>query len=216
MVSSTTVGISNRGTAAGIFKSASITGAAFQLAGLPLQDAPVPAGGELRFQVLFQPKQLEQSTGTLSVELSGYRSDFNLVGNASAPVLQSEIVDPNPRALAAGAQVVVAETPVGEKSTMLLRVKNGGNADARITAIAVQGTGFALSDVPFLPLTLTPGGATTFRLTFSPTEPGRVTGRLRVNEESYELVGIGPVSRLPTASSRERRTPPSRITGLWP
>lgn len=189
--SSTTVVITNRGTAPGTFKAASVTGAAFQLSGLPLQDAQVPAGGDLRFQVLFQPKQLEQSTGTLTVDLMGVKSVFNLLGTASTPVFTSEIVEPNPRVLQAGAVITAAETPVGEKSTMTLRVKNTGNADGVITAIAVQGSGFQLVDVPFLPLTLTPGATTGFRLTFSPTEPGQVTGRLRVNDDSYGLAGNG-------------------------
>jgi hypothetical protein len=187
--SSSTVVITNRGTAPGMFKAASVSGPPFSLAGLPLPDAVIPAGGELRFQVNFEPKTLEQSTGTLVVELAGVRSQYSLAGNASAPQFQSEIVQPNPRPLPAGAQIVVPETPVGERSSMVLRVRNNGNADGVISAIAVQGEAFQLADVPFLPLTLTPGASAAFRLNFNPTEAGRLTGRLRVGDNSYELVG---------------------------
>jgi hypothetical protein len=187
--SSSTVVITNRGTAPGTFRSAAVTGAAFELTGLPLPDATIPAGGELRFQVLFTPKQLQQSTGTLVVELAGIRSEYNLLGNASAPVFQTEIVQPNPRILPAGALITVPDTPVGERSDMVLRVKNNGNTDGQITAIAVQGTGFSLADLPFLPLTLTPGASAAFRLTFNPAEAGRITGRLRVGQDSFELLG---------------------------
>lgn len=189
--STAVVVITNRGTAPGIFQSASVSGAAYQLAGVPLAGSSIEAGREVRFNVNFTPKQLGTSTGTLLVDVAGLEATFQLSGSGSGAAFTYEVVQPAPAPLAPDGPIAAPDTPVGEKSSLVIRVRNNGNADGRITAIAAQGAAFQLSDIPFLPLTLAPGAATQFTLTFSPPEAGRATGRLRVGDVSFDLVGTG-------------------------
>jgi hypothetical protein len=83
------------------------------------------------------------------------------------------------------------EAVVGDKSTITVRVRNSGNADGTITAISVQGTGFTLSDVPFLPLTLAPGASAAFTLNFAPTQPGWSSARLKIGADTFDVRGAG-------------------------
>ena len=64
-------------------------------------------------------------------------------------------------------------------TSVIVRFQNNGNADGRIPSIDVAGAGFTLTEVPFVPLTLSPGNSITFTLNFNPTQPGRVNGIIR-------------------------------------
>jgi hypothetical protein len=85
----------------------------------------------------------------------------------------------------------VPDAIVGEKSRVVLRVRNTGNADARIAAIDIAGAGFSLTEVPFTPLTLTPGASANFTVNFEPTQPGRAAGRLRVGNDNFDVIANG-------------------------
>jgi hypothetical protein len=184
--------VTNRGSGPGVVNAISSTGAAFQLAGLPLPMTTVEAGRDLRFTVAFTPKQLEPSTGTLSVELIDRRVNLNLAGSGTGPVYTYEALQESGAVVLEPNQTLpMPDALIGDKSSVTLRVRNAGNADGRIEQIAIQGAGFTLTDVPFLPLTLTPGGSAAFTLTFTPTQAGRVNGRLRVGNHTFEVTGNG-------------------------
>ena len=189
--SNSTVVITNRGTAPVKFNSATVNGSAYQLAGVPLPGTPIEAGRELRFNVNFTPRSLDPSPGTLAVDIAGAAVNFNLAGTASAPLFSHEIVEPTQRPLPPNTEITLPDTPVNERSSTTVRIRNTGNAEGRILQIAVAGTGFSLSDTPFLPLTLQPGGTATFRLNFVPPEPGRHTARLRVGDNFFDVSGNG-------------------------
>jgi hypothetical protein len=191
--STTAVALLNRGSGSGVVNS--ITASAvpeFQLIGLPLPAAVVESGKELRFSVAFTPKQLLTARATLNVELPERRATFTLEGSGSGPQMTYETATENTFAAILPNQVIaVPDAVVGEKSTILVRFRNTGNADARITQIGIQGTGFTLSDLPFLPLTLTPGASATVTITFNPTQPGRTSGRLRIGDDTFDVSGNG-------------------------
>ncbi len=191
-----TVVISNRGSGPGVVNSIAAAGAAFQLIGLPLPGAAVDGTRELRFTVSFTPRQLETSTGTLTIELIDRRVVLALQGSGSGPLYAYDVVSDAGASVVRPAQLItLPDTTVGEKSTVMVRVRNTGNADGRITAISVSGAGFQLSELPFLPLTLLPGGTSAFSVNFSPTQSGRVAGRLKIGNDEFDLAasGMGPV-----------------------
>jgi len=184
--------VTNRGSGAGAVKAISATGAAFQLAGLPLSTVSVDAGKDLRFSIQFTPKQLETSQGTLQIEFVGSQPLFRLEGSGSGPVYAYEVIQPSGAAVLLPNQVIsMPDALINDKSALQVRFRNTGNDDGSITAISVQGAGFTLSDVPFLPLTLTPGSSATLTITFSPTQPGRASGRLRIGADTFEVSGNG-------------------------
>jgi len=190
--STATVIIANRGTSTGLVQSVSSTGAAFQLAGLPLAGASVEAGKDLRFTVQFTPRQLDLVSGTLTVELIDRRLTFALEGAGSGPLYAYELVADSGAAPIQPNQLLnVPDANIGEKSALTVRFRNAGNADGRIAAIGVSGAGFTLSDLPFLPLTLPPGGTATLTIAFAPTQAGRSSGRLRIGNDNFDITSNG-------------------------
>ena len=86
-----------------------------------------------------------------------------------------------------GQTISLADALVGGKSSVVVRVRNTGNADGRVAAIAAQGTGYTVSETPFLPQLVTPGSSFTFTVNFNPTAPGRfpaVCGSAPMNSTS--------------------------------
>lgn len=182
----------NRGSGPGVIGPVALSGEAFQLVGAPLLNTMVEAGKEVRFSISFTPRQLETSRGQLSVTVAGRPVMFNLAGSGAAAVFVYETVREGAASLIAPNQVVlVPEAVVGDKSVITVRVRNAGNADGTITAITVQGTGFTLSDVPFLPLTLAPDASAAFTINFAPSQPGWSSGRLKIGADTFDVRGAG-------------------------
>lgn len=187
-----TIVVANRGSGAGSVLSVGLSGAIFQLTGVPLLPATVEAGRDARFGVAFTPRQLEAAQGTLTVELFDRRLTFALEGTGSGPLFAYQVAtDSGATAVQPNQLLAVPDIAVGEKSSLLVRFRNNGNADGRIAAISISGTGFTLSDVPFLPLTLAPGATGSLTVTFAPTTPGRATGRLRIGNDNFDLAASG-------------------------
>ena len=194
---SAAVVIGNRGSGPGTIGAITGTGAAFSLTSLPNPPTTIDPNRELRFAVRYAPTAIESSTGSVRIELVDRAVTFNVTGSSTGPVYSYELLNgTSATALARGATVPVPDIAVGDKSVVIVRVRNTGNADGRIAVIGVQGVGFAVTDTPFLPATLTPGGATTVAVTFTPTAPGRFTGRLRIGDDSFDVVSNGLGSNL--------------------
>jgi hypothetical protein len=194
--STSTFAIINRGSGAGVVKSISSTGDVFELVNLPLPDTTVDAGKDLRFGVSFTPEQLEAASGSLSVQLFSRVATFVLQGSGSGPLFSYEAIsDSTATPVAADSVIKVPDVAVGEKSSLVIRVRNTGNADGQITAVSASGTGYELTEVPFLPLTLTPGNSFVFTVNFSPTQAGSAVGRLKIGADTFGLSasGLGPI-----------------------
>ncbi len=190
--SNTTVIVTNRGSGAGVVNSIALSGAAFQLVGVPLPKTTVEAGKDLKFALSFTPKQLELSAGSLQIELIDRKVTFNLEGLGSGPTWAYESIQESTiSALLPNQTITLADAALTEKSTITVRFRNTGNAEGKITVISVSGAGFTLSDAPFMPLTMPIGASATLTVTFTPTQSGRVTGRLRIGDDNFEIAGTG-------------------------
>ena len=189
--------IGNRGSGPGSVGVISATGAAYSLASLPNPPTVIDPNREVRFLVRYAPTAIEPSTGGVRIEFIDRAVTFNLTGSSTGAVYSYELVrEATSAALAKGATVAVPDVAVGEKSVVTVRIKNSGNADGRIVVIGVQGAGFTVTDAPFLPATLTPGSSATVQVTFTPTAPGRFTGRLRIGDDSFDVISNGLGSNL--------------------
>ncbi len=194
---SAAVVIGNRGSGPGTIGAITATGAAFSLTSLPNPPTTIDPNRELRFAVRYAPTAIESSTGSVRIELVDRAVTFSITGSSTGPVYSYELLNgASATALARGATVPVPDIAVGDKSVVTVRVRNTGNADGRIAVIGVQGAGFTVTDSPFLPATLTPGGSATVAVTFTPTAPGRFTGRLRIGDDSFDVVSNGLGSNL--------------------
>jgi len=191
-----TLVILNRGSGAGLLTSVASTGSVFQLVGAPLPGTTVDGGREVRVGIAFTPRLALASAGSIAIDLVDRRVSFNLEGTGSAAEFSYELVtDRGVAPLAPEHTISIPDALVGERSSIVVRVTNSGTADGRIPSIAVSGTGITLSDLPPLPTTLAPGNRFTFTIAFSPAVAGRVTGRLRIGLDQFDVTanGLGPV-----------------------
>ncbi|MFN7921492.1 MAG: choice-of-anchor D domain-containing protein [Bryobacteraceae bacterium] len=188
--------VSNRGSYQGVFNAATVTGAEFALAGVPIVGTVVDSNREIRFNVTYTPKSLDTSRGTVGVETADRKVTFNLAGTGTGARFTYQLIAAGgPRPLNPNSQLTLPDVNVNEKSSITVRFTNAGNADGRIAVINASGTGFSVSESPLLPLVVTPDTSYTLTVNFQPTTPGRVQGRLRIGADDFDLtaVGLGPV-----------------------
>lgn len=193
-----TMGLLNRGSGTGQVLSVTTTGEAFSLGSLPLVPAFLQPGASLPFQLRYRPRQAGADLGTLTLTFEGGTSyTVRLQGKGIVSYLTYELLAPDDaaRPIAPGQPVVLPATPVGERTTTFVRLRNSSELDIVVGAIAISGNTFQLEDLPFLPVTMAPGDTQLFSIVFAPTQAGRQTGRLRVGNDSFDLIGsgVGPV-----------------------
>jgi hypothetical protein len=190
--------ISNRGTGPGTVNNITFSGAQFTIGGVPILPAVIPAGQELRLTLTFAPTQSGASTASLRVDFVVGGGVFSLTGTGTGAAYAYEyVVGSSARPLAVNDTLTLPQTNVTEKNSVRVQVRNTGNADGVITAIAVSGSAvITLTDVPFLPVTLTPGSGLSFNIQFAPTQPAVSNARLRVNDAFFNITGTGLGSTL--------------------
>jgi hypothetical protein len=191
--------ISNRGTGPGTVQNIALSGAQYTIGGVPLLPAVVPAGQEVRTTITFAPLQSGASPGSVRVDfLNGTSATFNLTGTGTGSSWAYELVSGSTtRPLAPNDTITMPQTNLTEKSALTVRVRNTGNADGVVARIAVAGAAeITLIDVPFLPVSLTPGGSLSFSVQFAPVQQGTFTSRLRVDDAFFNVSGVGLGSSL--------------------
>jgi len=190
--SSSVVVVANRGTAPGTFNGASVTGADFQTAGVPLPNTIVDGGRDIRFSVAFTPKQLDPVNGALTIETADRQVSFVLAGAGTGHRFGYEaVLAEGPAQIRPGQTITLPDANLNERSTVVVRFRNTGNAEGRIATLSVAGTGFTLGEAPLLPLNVPVGQVVAFSVNFLPTTPGRQLGRLRVGTDDFELSATG-------------------------
>ncbi len=191
-----TLNITNRGSGSGTITGISISGDAFKLQNLPLFPVSIAAGANLQVTVLYQPTSVVSNSGQIQITFeTGTPLTIGLQGSGAAPSLIYEVLDTNPPTrVPPGGTVTLPDTPVGQSSTVILRIRNAGTANGVINSISLVGQGFQLSNPPTLPQTLAPNASVTFTVTFSPQQPGNLKGALIINTDSLNLAGqaLGP------------------------
>lgn len=194
---SVVVVLRNQGPGTGFVTGVSVSGTAFQLTDVPALPVTVEPSRDVRFGVRFAPQERQRQSGLLKIDLSNGSIQVNLDGSGVAADLlyqrTSGVGDATE--VRPGSEITIASN-VGETATSRLHFRNQGNADAQIPAITISGQGFQIANTPFTPLTLKPGEAQTLDVTFSPTQPGSARGRLRIGNDSFDLVGNGLGPRL--------------------
>lgn len=188
----------NRGSASGPVTAVTLAGEAFQLVSLPLLPTSVAGNSSLQFGIRYSPKAIGTDQGRLELTLGSQVVSILLSGAGIGSTFTYELIPEEGDRLPIQPNQVIAvpDTKVGERVTYTIQARNNGNATGQINIISLSGTQFTLTDLPFLPFTLTPNEFLTFTLAFTPTQPGRLTGRLRIGNDVFDLVGNGIGSRL--------------------
>lgn len=197
--STITVQVVNSGTGTGAVNSIALSGAAsaFQLLNLPPLPLSVPPAQVASFAIRFSPQQLQSYTDTLSLDLNGQATVINLQGQSTqAQYTYTWSSGSTTGGVASGGTLAIADTAVGQTTSVVLTITNNGTADGQIANIAVTGQGLSLSGVPALPLTLHAGGSQHFTINFTPAQPVAVSGQLVIGGDSFTVTGTGLGSQL--------------------
>lgn len=190
-----TVTITNIGSGPGIVSAVTISGAPdFTPVNLPPASSSVDTLKTLSFGVRYSPLQVETAKGSVRVDFVDHSVIFNLLASSQGPVFSYDVLSASAAtAILPGQTITLPDTPVSSATpgTVLVRVRNTGNADGKIASIDVSGAGFSLSQVPFVPLTLAAGTSASFTVNFTPAQPGPVFGGLRIGTDTFVLTGAG-------------------------
>lgn len=199
--SSVTFFISNRGTAEGAVNDVAWGGDAFKVSGLPLLPSTLAPAGEIRFTVAFSPLTRDTARGWLRLNLGGTIVAITLEGPGIGPAFTFQAISGDAvQTLVSGGALNIPATSIGATRTVAFEIRNTGNAEGRISAVSIRGTGLVLSDLPPIPYTLEAGSALTFQIAFTPTESGAIAGRLTIDSAWFDISATGLGARLKLSS----------------
>ena len=190
--STITVLIANTGTGTGSVSAVALnggTGSAFQLTNLAPLPVNVGPSQALTFGIRFSPLTQQLYSDVLTVTAAGQTTTVNLQGQAIQPIYSYQFSSSvGKTTVLAGGTVAIPDTSVGQSTSVTVTVSNTGLGAGQVSVIDVTGAGFSLSNLPAaLPVTIQPGGSTQFTLTFTPAQPGAVTGRLTFGSDTVTL-----------------------------
>ena len=187
-----TIVIANRGSGQGRVDDISITGEGFQILGRPLLPAFIAASSDLRFTVRFNPKEARAYTGALQLSLGGNSFTAILQGKGVRSSYSYELILPTGTVpIAPGQPIALPDTKLGERSTVDLRMRNTGTAPGTVELPIISGDGFDVIDAPRFPVLVNPNDSILMTLGFTPTAPGKVTGRFRIASDLFDLTATG-------------------------
>ncbi|HYM13564.1 MAG TPA: choice-of-anchor D domain-containing protein [Bryobacterales bacterium] len=187
--------VTNSGSGPGTVNSISASGGVFTLVGVPTLPMLVQPATSITFTINFAPTALGSNTGTVRISFIPQNVTFNLSGNGVGAVLAySSAAAGSTRTISNNDTITLPSLAVGDKinlSQATVKVQNTGTADGTVSAIASSDPQFALSSVPFLPVTLHAGDSFTFTITFTPNSAGTITALLHIDAVSFKLTGVG-------------------------
>lgn len=195
--SSLAVQIRNAGNAEGTITAILVTGQGFQLSNLPILPAILSPNATVQFNLTFTPSQPGLSNGRLQIGTD----TFDLVASGKGPkLLYSYIGGAGSVVIPDNRTVLWGRVQVGQTSQVEFVVRNEGTGAATISSVAIVDarSAYRLVNIPEFPATIAPGSELSFSLLFSPTALGDNVAGLRVDSETFTLLGSGtPPAPLP-------------------
>ena len=174
---SSSIAISNAGTADLTISMISLAGSEFAISGIATPKT-IAAGTSATATLKFQPTLPGVTSGALTIisnDPATPTATVSLNGTGSpAGIAQLQV---NPTSLNFG------NVAVGNSATKSITLTNTGNAGIQISAITVTGAGISGSGVS-TPLFLYPSATATVDLTFAPNAVGSVNGTLTVSSDA--------------------------------
>lgn len=191
------VSIANRGSGSGSLNSVSIQGDAFRILGLGLLPATIPAGSEIRFTTRFSPRAEGPSTGRLNISTVNGDLAFTLQGTGFQRTFGIEVIqNGNITPLLPGQPLNLGEALPGEVISAQILVQNTNAVAVAAPSLAIFGAGFGLSELPQNSLILQPGASFMFSLQVQVSQVGPLRGRLRIGDNTFDVLASGSGSLL--------------------
>jgi len=199
--STITVLVANSGAGTGSVSAVGINGgagSAFQIVSLAPLPVLVGPSEELSFGIRFSPLAQQLYKDVLTVTAAGQTTTINLQGQGVQAIFSYQFSSSaGTSTVAAGGTVAIPNTTVGQTTNVTVTVSNTGLGAGQVSIISVSGAGLSLSNLPAaLPVIIQPGGTQQFTLTFAPTQPGAITGRLTFGSDTVTLTATAVGSQL--------------------
>ncbi len=169
----TSVTLTNSGTANITISAAAASGTGFSMTGLstPLTLTP---GQNTSFAAKFSPAATGSASGSVSITSNAPGSPLAIA--LSGAGVQAQLS-------ASPASVAFGNVAAGSSAPQTITLTNGGTASVTITAAVASGSGFSLSGLS-LPLTIAAGQTSTFTAQFAPVSTGSVAGSISVTSNA--------------------------------
>jgi len=189
--STTTVTIQNQGAGAGTVSSISVSGTGFQLVGSPALPATIPAGQSFKFSIVFQPTQAGSFNGNFAIAGNGIALSGALTGSTTTPnfSVSYTLSDAIVHAFSSGTTISFPSIDINASTTATLTIQNQGSGSGSLSNVSVSGTGFQLSSLPLLPVTIAAGQSFRIGIIFKPTQAGTYNGSFQISLTGATFTG---------------------------
>jgi hypothetical protein len=192
------VAIQNLGSGPGPINSVTVTGAAFQVVGLPLLPGSVNSAAALQFTIQYTPTMAQMDQGTFQVVFPDHTVNVTLTGSGTAANFAlTYLFQSNQNVIQVnnGGTLPFPPTPVKTTSTAGVAIQNLGSGPGLINSVTVTGTAFQVVGLPLLPATVNSAVALQFTIQYTPTLAQMDQGTLQVvfpdHTVSVTLTGSG-------------------------
>jgi hypothetical protein len=186
-----TMRVRNTGNLDATISSIASSNALFALDLVPFLPLTLQAGNSITFNINFAPTQ----PGTFTALLRIGDATFNLSGTGlGVNLTYTAVVGSASTTLASNGTVIFTPAQVGTNSSAQVQISNTGNTATFINSISVTGpaTGvFTLTNLPALPVKVDGGATISFGLAFAPITLGQATGTLKIDNQTFNLSGVG-------------------------
>ena len=194
--SSQAVVFTNTGTGSVTVSSVTSSGAGFSVSGFS-GSVTLAAGQSLSLAANFAPTAAGSTSGSITVASTSTNSPatISLSGTGVQPLIS---VTPSSSSF--------GNVIVGVTSTQKITLQNPGSSTLSVTQASLTGSGYTLSGLA-LPLSIAPGGASSFSVGFAPASAGTFSGSLTLVSNapnaptSIALSGTGVASTLQLSAS---------------
>jgi hypothetical protein len=187
------VTVTNTGNSSVTVSQISESGTGFSAAGFTVP-LTLAAGQSMTFSVTFDPATTGSLSGSVTITSTASNSPATIALSGTGVQAQISVIP---------ASVSFGNVAVGVTNTQSLTIGNAGTANLSVTQAVMAGTGFTLSGLT-VPLSVVPGGSSTFTVGFTPGSASSFTGSLTLvsNTTNSPLVvalagtGISPILQL--------------------
>jgi Abnormal spindle-like microcephaly-assoc'd, ASPM-SPD-2-Hydin len=172
----TTLTLSNTGTADLNVSVLTIAGTEFSIAGISTP-ATIPAGQSAPLSVIYAPKAAGSDTGSITVTSNDPSSQKKIALSGTATNAPVGHLTLNPSTLTFG------NVSVGSSSVLNATVTNSGQGVVHISQVFASGAGYTESGIA-TPATLAAGQSAQVKVTFAPTASGLLGGTVGISSDA--------------------------------
>ncbi len=157
----------NSGTGSVSISHVAATGAGFSVSGFS-GAVSLAAGQSLALTVKFAPTTANSASGSIGVVSTATNSPATIALAGTGVQPQISVIP---------SSVGFGGVSVGVTNTQTVTIRNPGTASLSVTQALLTGSGFSLSGLP-LPLSVAPGGSSSFTLGFAPASASSFAGSI--------------------------------------